>query len=97
MDIVLTGQWAKKAASEAKKFGTVNVVASSADQTFSYIPKLDPSTFSKDADYFHITSNNTIYGTRYNQLPDTGKIPLVSDMSSCILSEACLLYTSRCV
>lgn len=88
MDIVLTGQWAKKAASEAKKFGTVNVVASSADQTFSYIPKLDPSTFSKDADYFHITSNNTIYGTRYNQLPDTGKIPLVSDMSSCILSEA---------
>lgn len=88
MDIVLTGQWAKKAASEAKKFGTVNVVASSADQTFSYIPKLDPSTFSKDADYFHVTSNNTIYGTRYNQLPDTGKIPLVSDMSSCILSEA---------
>ncbi len=87
MDIVLTGQWAKKAASEAKKFGTVNVVASSADQTFSYIPKLDPSTFSKDADYFHITSNNTIYGTRYNQLPDTGNIPLVSDMSSCILSE----------
>ena len=87
MDIVLTGQWAKKAASEAKKFGTVNVDASSADQTFSYIPKLDPSTFSKDADYFHITSNNTIYGTRYNQLPDTGNIPLVSDMSSCILSE----------
>lgn len=87
MDIVVTGQWSKKAASEAQKYGEVHVVASSADKTFSYIPKLDPSTFSKDADYFHITSNNTIYGTRYTQLPDTGNVPLVSDMSSCILSE----------
>ena len=53
-DYVITGQWAKKACSEAKKYGEVNIVASSADKTFSYIPKLDPSTFSKDADYFYI-------------------------------------------
>ena len=67
----------------------VNVVASSADTTFTYIPKLDPATFSKDADYFYICLNNTIYGTHYSpeQLPDTGDIPLVTDASSCILSE----------
>ncbi|HOQ16104.1 MAG TPA: 3-phosphoserine/phosphohydroxythreonine transaminase [Defluviitaleaceae bacterium] len=88
-DYVNTGQWSKKAISEAKKYGTVNVVASSEDTTFNYIPDLDKSTFSPDADYFHITSNNTIYGTRYVELPDTGDVPLVSDMSSCILSEPC--------
>ena len=88
-DYVITGQWAKKAAAEAKKFLDVNVVASSADTTFTYIPKLDPATFSKDADYFYICLNNTIYGTQYSpeQLPDTGDIPLVTDASSCILSE----------
>ena len=88
-DYVITGQWAKKAAAEAKKFLDVNVVASSADTTFTYIPKLDPVTFSKDADYFYICLNNTIYGTHYSpeQLPDTGDIPLVTDASSCILSE----------
>ena len=88
-DYVITGQWAKKAAAEAKKFLDVNVVASSADTTFTYIPKLDPATFSKDADYFYICLNNTIYGTHYSpeQLPDTGDIPLVTDASSCILSE----------
>ena len=88
-DYVITGQWAKKAAAEAKKFLDVNVVASSADTTFTYIPKLDPATFSKDADYFYICQNNTIYGTHYSpeQLPDTGDIPLVTDASSCILSE----------
>ena len=88
-DHVITGQWAKKAAAEAKKFLDVNVVASSADTTFTYIPKLDPATFSKDADYFYICLNNTIYGTHYSpeQLPDTGDIPLVTDASSCILSE----------
>ncbi|MEG2813435.1 MAG: 3-phosphoserine/phosphohydroxythreonine transaminase, partial [Oscillospiraceae bacterium] len=64
-----------------------NVVASSADKTFSYIPKLDESTFSKDADYFHICMNNTIYGTKFNTFPNTGDIPLVADISSCILSE----------
>lgn len=88
-DYVITGQWAKKAAAEAKKFLDVNVVASSADTTFTYIPKLDPAAFSKDADYFYICLNNTIYGTHYSpeQLPDTGDIPLVTDASSCILSE----------
>lgn len=86
-DYVITGQWAKKAAQEASKFGTVNKVASSDDKTFTYIPKLDPSTFDKDADYFHITLNNTIYGTRYTTLPETGDVPLVADASSNILSE----------
>lgn len=86
-DFVLTGQWAKKAYSEAKKYGKCNVVASSDDKTFSYIPKLDKSTFDPEADYFHICQNNTIYGTRFAELPDTGKVPLVADLSSCILSE----------
>ncbi|MBR5808505.1 MAG: 3-phosphoserine/phosphohydroxythreonine transaminase [Clostridia bacterium] len=86
-DIVITGQWAKKAAQEAERYITVNKIASSADKTFSYIPKLDKSTFSKDADYFYICLNNTIYGTKFAQLPDTGDIPLVADISSCIMSE----------
>ena len=86
-DYVITGQWAKKAASEAAKYGEVNKVASSDDKTFSYIPKLDASKFDKDADYFHITLNNTIYGTRYTTLPETGDVPLVADISSIILSE----------
>ena len=85
-DYVITGQWAKKAAQEAEKFITVNKVASSADKTFSYIPKLDESTFSDDADYFYICFNNTIYGTRYTQLPKTDK-PLVADISSCVMSQ----------
>lgn len=88
-DFVKTGQWAKKAISEASKFGTANVLASSEDKTFSYIPVLDKSKFSSDADYFYITMNNTIYGTRFtqNNLPDTGDIPLVADISSNIMSE----------
>lgn len=86
-DFVVTGQWAKKAQQEAARYGEANVVASSADKTFSYIPKLDPSTFTKDADYFHICWNNTIYGTRFTEIPQTGNVPLVADMSSCILSE----------
>ena len=86
-DIVITGQWAKKAAAEAKKYITVNEIASSADKTFSYIPKLDKSTFSKDADYFYICMNNTIYGTKYYELPDTGDIPLIADISSMVMSE----------
>ncbi len=86
-DFVNTGVWAKKAISEAKRYGTANIVASSEDSTFNYIPELDQSQFSKDADYFHITLNNTIYGTRYTELPDTGDVPLVTDASSCILSQ----------
>ena len=85
-DIVITGQWAKKAAQEAERYITVNKVASSADKTFSYIPKLDKSTFSDDADYFYICYNNTIYGTRFTHLPETSA-PLVADISSCIMSE----------
>ncbi len=86
-DYVITGQWAKKAAAEASRYGDVNIVASSADKTFSYIPKLDKSTFTPDADYFYICMNNTIYGTVYHELPDTGDVPLIADISSCFLSE----------
>ena len=86
-DFVLTGQWASKAQQEAARYGEAHVVASSKDKTYSYIPELDPATFTPDADYFHICLNNTIYGTRYTALPDTGKVPLVADISSCILSE----------
>ncbi len=87
-DFAITGMWAKKAAQEAARYGQVNKVASSEDAVFNYIPELDKSKFDPDASYFHITSNNTIYGTRFTMLPDTGNVPLVSDMSSCILSEA---------
>jgi len=86
-DILITGQWAKKAAQEAERYITVNKIASSADKTFSYIPKPDKSEYSKDADYFYICMNNTIYGTKFNQLPDTGDIPLVADISSMVMSE----------
>lgn len=86
-DFVNTGAWSKKAISEAKRYGAVNVVASSEDKTFSYIPELDQSTFTPDADYFYMVSNNTIYGTRFTTLPEVGNVPLVADMSSNILSE----------
>ena len=86
-DFVLTGQWATKAYKEAARYGAANVVASSKDKTFSYIPELDPASFDKEADYFHICMNNTIYGTKFHTLPDTGSVPLVADISSCILSE----------
>ena len=84
-DLINTGNWSKKAISEAKIYGTANVVASSEDKNFTYIPR--EFSFSSDADYVHITSNNTLEGTRYTFLPDTGDIPLVSDMSSNIMSE----------
>jgi len=83
---IKTGAWSKKAIAEAKFIGEANVVASSEDKTFSYIPETNASMFTYDADYVHITSNNTIYGTRFTRLPDT-RLPLVSDMSSFILSE----------
>ncbi len=86
-DYIITGQWAKKAAAEAEKYGKVNRIASSADKTFSYIPDLTNLKISDDADYVYICHNNTIYGTTYHDLPDTkGKI-LVTDMSSDILSQ----------
>lgn len=89
-DFVITGQWANKAYTEACKLYGVencNVVASSKDKTFSYIPELDESKFNPTADYFHICLNNTIYGTKWSELPDTKGVPLVADLSSCILSE----------
>ena len=86
-DYIITGQWAKKAYEEAKKYGKVVAVASSADKTFSYIPDCSDLPIDDDADYVYICHNNTIYGTTYHTLPNTkGKI-LVADMSSDILSQ----------
>jgi len=73
--------------SEAKLYGSVRAVASSEDRKFTYIPRLSPDMFDQDAAYAHITTNNTIFGTRYREIPDTGALPLVADMSSNILSE----------
>ena len=86
-DYIITGQWAKKAYKEASRYGDAKAVASSEDKTFSYIPKLTRDDFRPDADYVHICMNNTIYGTVYHDLPDTGDVPLVADISSCVLSR----------
>lgn len=86
-DYVTTGQWAKKALAEAKRYITANEIASTADKTFSYLPEVDKSMLTPGADYVHITYNNTIYGTHYNTMPDFGDATVVTDMSSCILSE----------
>lgn len=86
-DYIITGQWAKKAATEAEKFGKVNVLSTSADKTFSYIPDMSKIKVSNDADYVYICHNNTIYGTTYHTLPDTKEKILVADMSSDILSQ----------
>ncbi|MBQ8944426.1 MAG: 3-phosphoserine/phosphohydroxythreonine transaminase [Clostridia bacterium] len=88
-DYVLTGQFSTKAYKEACKVtdGDVLVVASSKDKTFTYIPKLTKADFRSDADYAYICFNNTIYGTRWNYIPDTGDVPLFADVSSCFLSE----------
>ena len=86
-DYIITGQWANKAYKEAARYGQARIVASSKDKTFSYIPKVKAEDFDRQADYVHICFNNTIYGTKYNYIPDTGDVPLVADISSCILSE----------
>lgn len=86
-DYIVTGQWAKKACQEARKFGDIRVAASSEESVFTYIPKLTKADFRDDADYVYITTNNTIYGSRYNYIPDTGDIPLVADQSSNFLSQ----------
>ena len=86
-DYIITGQWAKKAFSEAKKYGEARAVASSADKTFTYIPKTKREDFDPEADYVYICMNNTIYGTVYHEIPDVGDIPLIADVSSCFLSE----------
>lgn len=86
-DYIITGQWAKKAAQEAEKYGKVHRVASSADKVFSYIPDCSDLPISDDADYVYICENNTIYGTKYKKLPNTKGKTLVADVSSCFLSE----------
>ena len=85
-DYIVTGNFAGKAQEEGAKYGVANVVASSKDKNFTYIPNLDNAKYSENASYVHITSNNTIFGTRYTEFPKT-KAPLVADMSSNILSE----------
>ena len=86
-DYIITGQWAKKAAKEAEKYGKVNRIASSEDQTFSYIPDCSDLPVSEDADYVYICENNTIYGTKFKELPNTKGKTLIADVSSCFLSE----------
>ena len=86
-DYIITGQWAKKAYAEAKLYGTANAIASSADKTFSYIPDCSDLPISENADYVYICENNTIYGTKFHELPNTKGKDLVSDVSSCFLSE----------
>ena len=86
-DYVITGQWAKKAYKEASRYGNARAIASSEAKTFSYIPEVTSDMIDKEADYVHICMNNTIYGTKWNKIPETGSVPLVADISSCILSE----------
>ncbi|HIY18608.1 MAG TPA: 3-phosphoserine/phosphohydroxythreonine transaminase [Candidatus Blautia avistercoris] len=86
-DYIVTGQWAKKAYTEAQKYGKANKIATSEDKTFSYIPDCSDLPISPDADYVYICENNTIYGTKFKELPNTKGKLLVSDVSSCFLSE----------
>lgn len=86
-DYILTGVWAKKAWQEAKKYGDARVVASSEDKTYTYIPKVTKDDIDPEADYVYYCMNNTIYGTKYPYIPETGDVPLIADVSSCFLSE----------
>ena len=86
-DYIVSGNWSNKAAKEAQMYGTVNVVASSKDGNFSYIPNVDDIKFTENADYVYICQNETITGTTYHKLPETNGVPLVSDVSSMFLSE----------
>ncbi|WP_298484076.1 3-phosphoserine/phosphohydroxythreonine transaminase [uncultured Ruminococcus sp.] len=86
-DYIVTGQWAKKAYQEAQKYGKAVKIASSEDETFSYIPDCSDLPIDDDADYVYICENNTIYGTKFKTLPNTKGKPLVADVSSCFLSE----------
>ena len=86
-DYIVTGQWAKKAAKEAEKFGDIRIAATSEHSEIARIPKLEREDFRPDADYVYITTNNTIYGSRYNYIPDTGDIILAADQSSNFLSQ----------
>lgn len=84
---VNTGSWSKKAIAEAKKVGDTRILASSDDKNFTYIPELNVNQFNDQTNYVHITTNNTIEGTRYIEIPSTGNVPLIADASSNILSE----------
>ena len=86
-DYVLSGQFSSKSFQEAAKYGDVKACASSKDAGFSFIPDVSPDMIRPDADYVHVCYNNTIYGTHFSAVPETGGVPLVADMSSCILSE----------
>ncbi len=86
-DYIVSGQFSKKAFQEAQRYGDVKAIASSEDKTFSYIPKITREDIRPDADYVYVCYNNTIYGTTFPYIPDTGDIPLIADMSSCLLSE----------
>ena len=86
-DFIHTGVWTKKAMQDAKLFGEVRVIASSEDRKFAYIPDVKNLKINKDADYVYMCDNNTIYGTKFKEYPETGDIPLICDMSSCFLSE----------
>ncbi|HIT89556.1 MAG TPA: 3-phosphoserine/phosphohydroxythreonine transaminase, partial [Candidatus Merdenecus merdavium] len=86
-DYIITGQWAKKAYQEGKIYGKANIVATSEDKTFSYIPDCSDLPISENADYVHICQNNTIYGTKFKTLPNTKGKDLIADVSSCFLSE----------
>ena len=86
-DYILSGQFSTKAYNEALKYGDAKAAASSKDANFSFVPETTRESFRPDADYVHICFNNTIYGTKFPYIPDTGDIPLVADMSSCIMSE----------
>ncbi len=86
-DYILSGQFSTKAYKEALKYGDAKTAASSKDANFSFVPETTHESFRPDADYVHICFNNTIYGTKFPYIPDTGDIPLVADMSSCIMSE----------
>ncbi|WP_165045898.1 3-phosphoserine/phosphohydroxythreonine transaminase [Adlercreutzia sp. ZJ138] len=86
-DYIVSGSWSKKAYKEAAMLGDARLVASSEDGNFSYIPNVDELEFDPQADYVYICENETIYGTKYHKLPETGDVPLVADVSSCFLSE----------
>lgn len=88
-DYIDSGNFAHGAFVEAQKYGSVRCVASSREENYAGIPAWNPADFDPEADYFYITTNNTIFGTRYAELPETGNVPLVADMSSNILSEVC--------
>ncbi|MBR6743321.1 MAG: 3-phosphoserine/phosphohydroxythreonine transaminase [Clostridia bacterium] len=86
-DYIVTGQFSGKAYKEAQKYGDIHLAATTKDENFTRIPRQDELDLRPDADYVHICFNNTIFGTKWDYIPDTGNVPLVADMSSCILSE----------